>query len=137
HRRVIEAVAKQIGHALMRCSTIGQAPVDPLGALRDADDLDRMLSRRKESVPPAVLVFISVSNLAEITRFHGRDVSNTLLRHVLACAQNQPGLDRLFRNGDEIIALVEHSDLFEATAAGRNICAMSMGDLSAGTSGNV
>lgn len=126
HRRLIEAIARQLGRAITRCAPAAQAHSDPLASLGSIDELDSILTRRQELVLPCAVVFITISNLHEVTVCYGQDAANKTLRHVIGCAHRRAEVNRLFRDGDEIIALIADVDSYNATIVAREICATAM-----------
>jgi diguanylate cyclase (GGDEF)-like protein len=113
HKRIIEAVARQIAHTFKsatefdsfsrRDSLTGLPNLDQLEHLLDATAAQPMMQRSA-----VTLLFIDIVGLKEINSVHGRSVGDEALRHVVR--HTTAGLrvaDILFRYGsDEFVALV-------------------------------
>jgi diguanylate cyclase (GGDEF)-like protein/putative nucleotidyltransferase with HDIG domain len=114
HRRIIEAVAKQIGHTFKSAAEFdNSAKRDALTGLPNLKQLEHLVdSAGVGSVAHTSLVLIDVVGLKQINFLHGRTVGDDVLRHVVR--QTRAGLrvaDILFRYGsDEFVALVNDPD---------------------------
>jgi diguanylate cyclase (GGDEF)-like protein/putative nucleotidyltransferase with HDIG domain len=114
HRRIVEVVAKQIGHTFKSAAEFdNSAKRDPLTGLPNLKQLEHLIdSAGIGRVGTASLVLIDVVGLRQINSLHGRTVGDDVLRHVVR--QTRAGLrvaDILFRYGsDEFVALLNDTD---------------------------
>ena len=123
HRRIIDAVARQIGHAFR--STVefeNGARRDAVTGLPSAKQLERIMDAASGGnvAPRKRLAFllIDVVHLQEINDQHGRAIGDAALRHVARHARAclRPS-DILFRYGhDEFVALLNDAELETASA---------------------
>jgi diguanylate cyclase (GGDEF)-like protein len=127
HRRVFEAVARQISHTF-RCAIEWDATSqrDPLTGLPHAEQLDQLISSIAQSEShdsPHALLFVDIGNLKWINSQHGRAAGDEVLRHVVR--QVRAGLrvaDILFRNsGDDFVAFLSATDIVAANAIATRI----------------
>jgi diguanylate cyclase (GGDEF)-like protein/putative nucleotidyltransferase with HDIG domain len=114
HRRIVEVVARQIGHTFKSAAEFDKsAKRDTLTGLPNLKQLEHVLdSAGVGSAARASLVLIDVIGLKQINLLHGRTVGDDVLRHVVR--QTRAGLrvaDILFRYGsDEFVALLNDTD---------------------------
>jgi diguanylate cyclase (GGDEF)-like protein/putative nucleotidyltransferase with HDIG domain len=117
HRRVIEAVAKQIGHTFKRATdSDAQHRRDALTGLPNVAQLEHLLDGRgtKETGEAHVLtlLLVEVVELKRINTLYGRDTGDDALRHVVR--HTRAGLritDLLFQHGsDEFVVLLNEAD---------------------------
>jgi len=114
HRRIVEVVARQIGHTFKSAAEFDRsAKRDTLTGLPNLKQLEHLVeSAAVGSAASASLVLIDVIGLKEINAVHGRAVGDDVLRHVVR--QTRAGLrvaDILFRYGsDEFVALLNETD---------------------------
>jgi diguanylate cyclase (GGDEF)-like protein/putative nucleotidyltransferase with HDIG domain len=119
HRRIVEVVARQIGHTFKSAAEFDRSTKrDALTGLPNLKQLEQLVdSAALGSVDRALLMLIDVIGLKQINAVHGRTVGDDVLRHVVR--QTRAGLrvaDILFRYGsDEFVALLNDTD--QETAA--------------------
>lgn len=122
HRRVIEVVARQIGHTFKAAAEFDSTQRrDPVTGLPNLQQLEQVLETTgSDTIAVAssmTLLFIDIVGLKQINVEHGRHAGDEVLRHVVKHARL--GLrvaDLLFRYGsDEFVALLNSTD---ATIAG-------------------
>lgn len=118
HKRVIEVVARQIGHTFKCAAEFDHATRrDSITGLPNLQQLEQLLhSTGGDSLSVGselTLLFIDVVGLKPINVQHGRQAGDEVLRHVARYARG--GLrvsDILFRYGsDEFVALLNHTDV--------------------------
>jgi diguanylate cyclase (GGDEF)-like protein/putative nucleotidyltransferase with HDIG domain len=125
HRRIVEVVARQIGHTFKSAAEFdNSARRDPLTGLPNLKQLEHLVdSTGIATITRASLLLIDVVGLKEINDLHGRSVGDDVLRHVVR--QTRTGLrvaDILFRYGsDEFVALLNDTDPDTATAVASRI----------------
>ena len=125
HRRIVEVVARQIGHTFKSAAEFDSSTKrDPLTGLPNMKQLEQLVdSAGLGSVARASLVLIDVGGLKQINLLHGRAVGDDVLRHVVR--QTRAGLrvaDILFRCGsDEFVALLNNTDRESAVALASRI----------------
>ena len=117
HRRVIEAVAKQIGHTLKRATDFdAQYRRDALTGLPNVAQLEHLLdsSGAKEHGEAHVLtlLLLDVVELKRINTLYGRDAGDEALLHVVRHTRASLRIaDLLFRHGsDEFVVLLNEAD---------------------------
>ena len=114
HRRIVEVVARQIGHTFKSAAEFDRSTKrDALTGLPNLKQLEQLVdSTALGSVDRALLMLIDVIDLKQINAVHGRTVGDDVLRHVVR--QTTAGLrvaDILFRYGsDEFVALLNDTD---------------------------
>jgi diguanylate cyclase (GGDEF)-like protein/putative nucleotidyltransferase with HDIG domain len=119
HRRIVEVVARQIGHTFKSAAEFDRSTKrDALTGLPNLKQLEQLVdSAALGSIDRALLMLIDVIGLKQINAVHGRTVGDDVLRHVVR--QTRAGLrvaDILFRYGsDEFVALLNDTD--QETAA--------------------
>jgi diguanylate cyclase (GGDEF)-like protein/putative nucleotidyltransferase with HDIG domain len=113
HKRIIEAVARQIAHTFKRSSEFdSNSRRDSLTGLPSLKQLEQFVDtagvQHLTQDPAFTLLFVDVVGLKQINEMHGRIVGDEVLRHVVRNATM--GLrvaDILFRYGsDEFVALL-------------------------------
>jgi diguanylate cyclase (GGDEF)-like protein len=127
HRRVLEAVARQISHTFHRAIDLNiSSQPDPLTGLPHAEQLEKLVLGIAESESldnPHALLFVDIGNLKSINSQHGRAAGDEVLRHVVR--QVRAGLrvaDILFRNsGDDFVAFLGATDSVAANAIATRI----------------
>ena len=128
HKRVIEVVARQIGHTFKCAADFDSSPRrDALTGLPKLEQLEQLVatigndSSLNESV---TLLFIDVVHLKQINQQYGRSVGDEVLRHVaLHAGACLTMTDILFRHGsDEFVALLNDSDVTLAQKLSERIC---------------
>ncbi len=114
HRRIVEAVARQIGPTFKSAAEFdNSAKRDALTGLPNLKQLEQLVdSAGVGNVARASLVLIDVVGLKQMNALHGRTAGDDVLRHVVR--QTRAGLqvaDILFRYGsDEFVALLNDTD---------------------------
>ncbi|PYR63107.1 MAG: hypothetical protein DMF91_04485, partial [Acidobacteria bacterium] len=114
HRRIVEVVARQIGHTFKSAAEFDNAARrDPMTGLPNLVQLEHLVdSAGMGTVTRASLLLIDVVGLKEINTLHGRSTGDDVLRHVVR--QTRAGLrvaDILFRYGsNEFVALLNDTD---------------------------
>jgi diguanylate cyclase (GGDEF)-like protein len=128
HRRVIEAVARQIGQTFKGAAAFDStARRDPLSALPDIQRLEQLLQPTGgDSLSVGsdlALLFIHVVVLKQINLDLGRSVGDEVLRHVVQHARaNLRSTDMLFRyRSGEFVALLNNTDRHTAKTIGQLI----------------
>ena len=128
HRRVIEAVARQIGHTFKCAAEFDStARRDPLSGLPDLQRLEQLLqSTGSDSLSVGsdlALLFIHVVVLKQINLDLGRSVGDEVLRHVVQHARaTLRATDMLFRyRSGEFVALLKSTDRHAAKTIGQRI----------------
>lgn len=129
HRRIIEAVSRQIAHTLRRALEFDAIPRrDELTGLPNAGQLEAIVSASlaHSDRPPFSLVFIDVLDLKRINQEHGRSSGDAVLRHVVQQVQRGVRVgDVLFRQGsDDFVVLLNDADAETATAVAGRIRAL-------------
>ena len=128
HKRIIEAVARQIAHTLKSAAEFdGTSRRDALTGLPNLEQLEQFVETRDGRSPAQpsafTLLFIDVLKLKRINAVHGRTVGDDVLRHVVR--QATAGLrlaDILFRYGsDEFVALLNDTNVDSAKLIGERI----------------
>jgi len=128
HKRVIEAVARQIGHTFKSAVEFdGASRRDALTGLPNLQQLEQFVDvrgvRSSDDELAFTLLFIDIVSLKEINNRHGRSVGDDALRHVVHYAT--AGLriaDILFRYGsDELVALLNDTHVDSARLIGERI----------------
>jgi putative methionine-R-sulfoxide reductase with GAF domain len=104
HRRIVEVVARQIGHTFKSAAEFdNSARRDPMTGLPNLVQLEHLVdSAGMGTVTRASLLLIDVVGLKEINALHGRPTGDDVLRHVVR--QTRAGLrvaDILFRYGSD------------------------------------
>jgi len=116
HRRVIEAVAKQIGHTFKRATDLDTFQRrDALTGLPNVAQLEHLLdSGAKElgKAPVLTLLLLDVVELKRINMLYGQDTGDEALRHVVRHTRASLRIaDLLFRHGsDEFVVLLNEAD---------------------------
>jgi diguanylate cyclase (GGDEF)-like protein len=121
HRRIIESIAKQIGHTF-RSAVDLDAPTrkDGLTGLPNVMQLEHMLrstsSTGNVSAIEFALLFVDVVRLKEINNEHGRNIGDDVLRHVVQQTQKTMRIgDILFRyRSDEFVVFLGGASSAEA-----------------------
>lgn len=113
HRRIVEVVARQIGHTFKHAAEFDNlAKRDSLTGLPNLMQLENLVASTSATVTRASLLLIDVVGLKQINSLHGRLIGDDVLRHVVR--QTRAGLrvaDILFRYGsDEFVALLNDTD---------------------------
>jgi diguanylate cyclase (GGDEF)-like protein/putative nucleotidyltransferase with HDIG domain len=128
HRRVIEAVARQIGHTFKSAAEFdGVARRDELTGLPKLQQLEQFVGTMndfsKTNRGSFTLLFIDVIGLKNINLTHGREVGDEVLREVVRHATGALRLaDILFRYGsDELVALLNDTTSQAARLVGDRI----------------
>lgn len=118
HRRVIEAVATQIGHTFKSAADFDRTQRhDPITGLPNLSQLEQVLAFQSPAkvagVPTITLLFIDVVGLKEINAEYGRHAGDDVLRHIATQAKTQLRVDDLlFRYGsDEFVVMLNTVDL--------------------------
>lgn len=117
HRRIVEAVARLVGHTLKCNEEFDMASRrDVLTGLPSLSQLEQLLQSGPHcdsaDDPPLTLLFIDVVAMKAINATHGRHAGDDVLRHVAHHARTalRAG-DILFRcSSDEFVALLENTD---------------------------
>jgi len=119
HQRIIEAVARQIGHTLKSAKEFdGAGKRDVLTGLPNVKHLEDLIkSGSSRILSPVSLILIDIVDLKHINVRHGRSTGDEVLRHVVKHTRAALRVaDILFRSAsDELYALL--IDTNTATAA--------------------
>jgi diguanylate cyclase (GGDEF)-like protein/putative nucleotidyltransferase with HDIG domain len=122
HRRIIETVAKQVGHAFDRPSdTHAVSHRDPVTGLPNVTQLEQLL---KSDAPSAdeptglVLLLVDVFDMERINARHGRTAGDEALNHAVRQARlDLPMGHLLFRcDSDEFVVVLTETDQKAAEA---------------------
>jgi len=125
HRRVIEAVARQVSASVKTAADSDKNRTDLPSAISVNDRVEGLLPFYPQlAADRAPLVFIQLFGIRELSQRVGRDVSNDLFRHVIRVSQAlaKPE-DRFYRYGsDGVIAVlysnaVNHNDFASSITA--------------------
>jgi diguanylate cyclase (GGDEF)-like protein/putative nucleotidyltransferase with HDIG domain len=127
HRRIVEAVARQISDTLSRCTRDVEShlrPVDLLAGVQGIEQLRRLIATSPtEMARSRTLLVIEVNRIDQIAADHGRELTNDVLRHVIR--QTRSALragDSLYRRATgEFVALLRNADTPTATAIAERI----------------
>jgi diguanylate cyclase (GGDEF)-like protein/putative nucleotidyltransferase with HDIG domain len=128
HRRIVEAVARQIAHTLERAVEFDQLTRrDELTGLPSVKQLERVLLPSPISGNAGEhqysLLFIDIIHLKQINVSEGREAADEVLRHVVRYARS--GLrvaDLLFRNTNaEFVAFLSDADAATADIVAQRI----------------
>jgi diguanylate cyclase (GGDEF)-like protein/putative nucleotidyltransferase with HDIG domain len=120
HRRIIEAVARQISHVVRDSATFDREHSTFKDALTGLPNLERLRQlspgdvglSADDSLHPLSLLFIDVDRLKQVNDRAGRHVGDAVLAHVAhGIRRVLRGADILFRYaGDEFVVLLSHTD---------------------------
>ena len=126
HRRIIEAVARQLAHTFRSAAEFhGSSNRDQLTGLPNSKQLEQLLESGSQdgAFEGGTLLFIDISGLSQIAIQHGRHAADDVVRHVVRCARS--GLrvtDILFRWQDgEFIGFLNNTDVKTAKIIGERI----------------
>jgi diguanylate cyclase (GGDEF)-like protein len=125
HRRIVEVVARQIGHTFKSAVEFDNSGRrDALTGLPNSKQLEDILDPGKTgNIGHASLVLIDVRGLKHVNVTHGRFAADEAVRHVVH--QARVGLrvaDILFRSSsDQLIALLSDADTDTAAAVANRI----------------
>ena len=127
HKRIIEAVARQIAHTFKSAAEFDETSRrDALTGLPNLHQLEQFVDAKDGAhaqKSPFTLLFIDIVGLKQINAIHGRAVGDDALRHVVR--HTTAGLrlaDILFRYGsDEFVALLNDTSAESATQMGLGI----------------
>jgi diguanylate cyclase (GGDEF)-like protein/putative nucleotidyltransferase with HDIG domain len=119
HRRVLEAVSRQIAQTLRRATEFDASPKrDELTGLPTSRYLESLVPQSiSVSDQPVALLLVDVFQLKRINSAHGRDTGDLVLRYVVSNLQRCIRVgDVVFRHsGDDFVVLLNGAD--RATAA--------------------
>lgn len=128
HRRIIEVVAKQIGHTFKCAAEFdSSARRDNVTELTDLKQLEQVIDkaglRRFASISTITLLFIDVADMKEVNTRYGRHAGDSILNHVVRHARSCLRMaDLLFRyGGNQFVALLSETDTDTAKAIGFRI----------------
>jgi diguanylate cyclase (GGDEF)-like protein/putative nucleotidyltransferase with HDIG domain len=128
HRRVIEAVARQMSRTFKQAAEFDSATRrDALTGLPSLHQLQQVLestSADRVSVSSELtLLLIDIAGLHNINAQYGRQVGDDVLRHVVHKASGALRVaDILFRSGnDEFVALLDNTDLRTANTVAERV----------------
>jgi diguanylate cyclase (GGDEF)-like protein/putative nucleotidyltransferase with HDIG domain len=120
HRRIIEAVARQISHVVRDSAAFDREHSTFKDALTGLPNLERLRQLSPGDVgltadassQPLSLLFIDVDRLKQVNERAGRHVGDAVLAHVAhGIRRVLRGADILFRYaGDEFVVLLSHTD---------------------------
>ena len=125
HRRIVEVVARQIGHTFKSAAEFDNSSKrDSLTGLPNLIQLEHLLdSAGIGSITRVSLLLIDIVGLKQINASHGRLIGDDVLHHVVR--QTRAGLrvaDILFRSGgDEFVALLNDTAPDTAVAVASRI----------------
>jgi diguanylate cyclase (GGDEF)-like protein len=116
HRRIVETVAKQVGHAFARPSNV-ERPMhrDPVTGLPNVNQLEQLLNSSRPSIGEPtglILLLVDVVDLERINARYGRPAGDETLHHVVSQARIElPVGHLLFRcDSDEFVVVLTESD---------------------------
>jgi len=115
HRRIIEAIGRQIGQTFKKSHENG-ASEEHLKRLPKLDQLEQLVEmrsgNRELNESNLTLLFIGVVDFHEIMRVHGRQVANEILHHVMdQASRSLRVVDVLCRFGaDQLVAILHEAD---------------------------
>jgi diguanylate cyclase (GGDEF)-like protein len=126
HRRVIEAVARQIAQAFRRAVEFDQSPRrDPLTGLPNETQLEQLVNASLDESDSAsfALLLIDIRELKRINSTYGRTAGDQVLNHVVHHARHGLRMaDILFRNtSDEFVAFLNATDSATASVVAARI----------------
>jgi len=128
HKRIIEAVSRQVAHTLQRAAEFdGLSRRDALTGLPSLQQLEQFVDAKgsRSSLQQAefTLLFIDVVGLNQINALHGRAIGDDVLRHVVRHATSRLRVaDILFRYvSDEFVALLNDTNAGMALSIGEQI----------------
>jgi diguanylate cyclase (GGDEF)-like protein len=116
HRRIIETVAKQVGHAFARPSKVdGPVHHDPVTGLPNVNQLEQLFDSSAPSTgePTGLtLLLVDVVDLEKINARYGRAAGDEALHHAVRQARiDLPVGHLLFRcDSDEFVVVLTESD---------------------------
>ncbi|MDE3156057.1 MAG: diguanylate cyclase, partial [Acidobacteriota bacterium] len=129
HRRIVEAVSRQISQTLQRATefeasrdTMLKDPVTGLPNLARFEQFSATQGPLAVQGPPVNVIFIRLDNLPRISESHGRSAGDLAVAHVAGIIRRiLRGADLLFRYGPgEFVAILnEAGDGLAAAVAGR------------------
>jgi len=127
HRRVLEAVARQVSATFKKVIDLESQHHDILNVLPDIEHVDGLATsaagQSSNRFSNATLLLIEVVRISHVAATYGRNVRDEVLRHVArhvtaALRAN----DRLFRYGnDEFVVLLNDTDVATGTVIGEQI----------------
>jgi diguanylate cyclase (GGDEF)-like protein len=128
HRRIAEAVAKQVSATIKNAAELEQREAylrDDLTGLPTIDKLKQLLLTDKSghAAENLSILFIDVSGLLDVQQELGRVVSDEILARIVDRARRTlRGADLLFRfDNDEFVALLAETDARTATLIAQEI----------------
>ena len=128
HRRIVEAIAKQIGHTFRTATDIdGTEKRDRLTGLPNIAQLEHMLRPSSNATGQPTIEFallhIDVVGLKDINALHGQEVGDQTLRHIVQQTRRTIRMgDILFRHrSDEFVVFLSGADTQEAFTLARSI----------------
>jgi diguanylate cyclase (GGDEF)-like protein/putative nucleotidyltransferase with HDIG domain len=126
HKRVIEAVSRQLAETLRRAAEFDATPRrDELTGLPNARQLEQILSlaHLDSSAPEYALIFVAVQDLHHVTSFASNTTTKALLHHVVQQLQRCVRVgDVIFRYGDnEFVLLLNRPDYSTTSAVAQRI----------------
>ena len=127
HRRVIEAVARQIAQTFRRAVEFDQSPRrDPLTGLPNERQLEQLVQASLDDSGSTsfTLLLIDIHDLKSINTTYGRTAGDQVLNHVVHHARHGLRMaDILFRNtSDEFVAFLNATDSDTASVVAARIC---------------
>jgi diguanylate cyclase (GGDEF)-like protein/putative nucleotidyltransferase with HDIG domain len=127
HRRVLEAVARQVSVTFKRVLDIESQHDDVLSGLPDVEQLNKLITvgadQSSGQAPHATLLLIEVVKIGQIAATHGRIVKEEVLGHVARHTRTALRVnDGLFRyRGDQFVALLRDADTTTEAAIAERI----------------
>jgi diguanylate cyclase (GGDEF)-like protein/putative nucleotidyltransferase with HDIG domain len=126
HRRVVEAVARQIAQTFRRAVEFDQSPRrDPLTGLPNEAQLEQLVrsSLDESGSTSFALLLIDIRDLKSINTTYGRTAGDQVLNHVVHHARHGLRMaDILFRNtSDEFVAFLNATDSETASVVAARI----------------
>src|SRR6266850_6576723 len=126
HRRVIEAVSRQVSDAFYRVLDVEDSSRhdDIVTAVPSVEQLDRLLAITPDGFSSRfTLLIIEVARVDQPSSTHGQSIKDEVLRHVVRQTTSALRVgDSLFRHGsDKFVALLNNTDLTTARAVGERI----------------
>jgi diguanylate cyclase (GGDEF)-like protein/putative nucleotidyltransferase with HDIG domain len=129
HRRILEAVARQVADTFRR--TIESEPVlkDSAGGFTRVLEFGHLVSEGRRNEDLTTLLVVSVLNVEQISAAHGQAIADSVIQHVAKHVRHALRInDMLFRHeGDQLVAFL-HQMSDEATSAICDRIAADLGD---------
>ena len=132
HKRIVEAVARQLTQTVLRAQQFEQDRAsslrDPVTGLPNIEQLRRLFAAAASDeallVDPVSLLVVGIDDLAVINKQWGRSAGDRAIRSVaVSIRATLRGADMLFRHeGGELIVLLTQTDGATSAAIARRVC---------------